>query len=1283
MRPMTGILAAFALAALCAPCGAQVSFAYDFEAGDDLAAYEGLGFSNAEGRIVPGGADGTGHALQLTTPRPGRYCTLRITRPMTMQKNLVLSFDHRAEIEEGKQAGYLGVLFFDAEGKQWFGMDKFGPEWKRAEIIVGELHSPNEGVLYLDKPLSHVNIYGRAQGDTEAHMTVWLDNIRLEVMDRAGRLSDAIRVSTANPPLFNWPRGEGPMRLQYSLGADFPPDETVTVETRRSFHTPPAPLEPGMWHWRVWTETEFVEGWSDTHRVEVPPEAHRFTTPSVPEEEIARRPHPRVITTQFVDDDDRRAALINRARSLAQTGVPDDPPPYEPGNPEWPTWIDWYGKVHGGITSATGRRLQQMSEVYVQTRDEEVRELLREMTMKAASWDPDGGSAMGRGDIGAHHFLRGLTWCYDALRDDLTPEELHTLREIIVVRAEQFWRRLNPFRGGEYNNHSWLQTFGLAETGFVLLGEHDEAGEWAEFGRQLYIGRFLCALGYQGENNEGIAYWGYGLWFVIDYADMMRHVCDYDLFRHPWLNQTARFPMYTAPPGAWAVSFANTGQPNHGVRGPSQATHVRNLALRTRDPYALWYSGAQGEVEGLLPRPPADLPQSIHYRHIGWVLHNTSIVDGREGVTFAMRSGPFYAGHQHEDQNGFVIHAYGEKLAIDSGHYDWYGSEHFKHYATLTRAHNAILVNEKDQNSRRAGADGNIAAYFDSPAYGYSHGEVANPLIYDGELERWDRRALFIKPGFVVIHDALEAADGPARYDWLLHTVAPIETDEPTGAFSLTSGGAALRGRFLLPGDLALDVTKGYPVEPVDRYSTRPVPPERYVDEWTLTATPAEPRQGQAFLTAMQIQRLADNTPDAAFEALETQNGEGVRIAMPDETHLVAFRDAGAEGTLAAGGLATDGAVASVSVPNAGGNTARALAVGAGFLRWENAPLLQSPDTPVDFSLMVTPEGALVHLALPQAGRVLLPAAGARDTVLVNGDPVETPRLEGGLVALDLPAGEHEVAWGAGPARARSHDLPPLVMDGAGLEGFAQRHSEGLLSHWWGRFEAPEADRYDLLLEGWDGAAPPHVNCNGQPLQTEPQDGALRATLWLDRGSHSLTIVGRGSLSGVRLDALGTQMGRAQMLPADFRPDPADILVEAEHVALEGEVKGRVMEKVGASGGLEHCVWDTDGQWAEWVIPVAEAGVYELLVRGASEYDNILRLLHLDGEPLAPGLEVVRFRGTGGFCRTRDDCRYHLISDADGAPLHLRLSPGEHRLRMERVTGSMNLDCFILRRAGE
>ncbi len=32
----------------------------------------------------------------------------------------------------------------------------------------------------------------------------------------------------------------------------------------------------------------------------------------------------------------------------------------------------------------------------------------QEMALDACEWDPEGGSAMRRGDIGAHHLLRGL-----------------------------------------------------------------------------------------------------------------------------------------------------------------------------------------------------------------------------------------------------------------------------------------------------------------------------------------------------------------------------------------------------------------------------------------------------------------------------------------------------------------------------------------------------------------------------------------------------------------------------------------------------------------------------------------------------------------------------------------------------------------------------------------------------------------------------------------------------------------------------------------------------------
>ncbi len=938
----------------------------DFEQGEDLSQYEGLDWGSIEAAVVPREGSSGDRCLRLHNSTPAGSCGLRLKGPLTLTKNLKLSFDYRTVIEPGFEGAYMGMIFY-VDGKQWFWQsDDFSSEWRHTEVLLGGLapwqgHTVQPGLVF-----SGIQLYGRVKektpvkGETKARMTVCLDNIQIDVSPRQSILTDEIRQSTANPPMFHWPPPDGActQRLQYSMDPGFAGETTVSVDTQWNFLTPTEPLNPGDWYWRVWSSGELVDGWSDIERIEVLPEAHRFTTPAMPLESLSNRPRPRLLPVARLAEPNltkaRKAQLVKNAEKLYKQGVPEHPGVHVPGDPRWPTWIDWYGKVAGGITGGTGRRLERIGGYAMLTGDARVTEWAKELALEACRWDPEGGSAMGRGDIGAHHLLRGLNWCYDACRDILSTEEEQLLRDTIVQRAEQFHGRLNPFRGSEANNHAWLQAFGLAESGIVLAGEHDGADEWAELVRQLYLGRFLCCLGRQGENNEGIAYWGYGLGFVVGYADMMKSVCDIDLYQHPWLRQTARFPMYSVPPNAWAVSFADTGKPNHGVRGPAQTRWVRELALRTSDPYALWYAGEREPVDDLVPKPPTDLTPSIHYEHIGWVIFNTSLVDGLQGSTVALHSGRYFAGHQQPDQNSFVIHAYGEKLAIDGGYYDWYGSPHFKAYSMTTLAHNTLLVDGAGQAVRKQGADGRITTYFDSPGYGYSVGDASDPEIYDGKLSRFDRRVLFIKPGFVVIHDLVAATLGTARYDWMLHAVAPIETEDSSSSFHLSCQRAALRGRFLAPAAVNLKVTSGFPVEPVDGYSTRPVPPEKYVPEWHLVATPQQPARQEEFLAAMQIQRLEDQpNPEAAIESVEATGAHGIRVRVGDRTHLILSRKADAEGPIHGDGLETDGEVAAVEFGQ-DGSVLRAMAIGARRLRYNGQKLLDE-ETPQSFAWVARP----------------------------------------------------------------------------------------------------------------------------------------------------------------------------------------------------------------------------------------------------------------------------------------------------------------------------------------
>ncbi len=233
--------------------------------------------------------------------------------------------------------------------------------------------------------------------------------------------------------MFTWSstRSEQRPRLQYSRDSKFPEPHTQTIETSWDFHTPNKPLEPGTWYWRVWSEGELFAGYSPIARVIVPAEAHRFTTPAVPTDQIAAMPHPRLIECAKINqppmDEKHRASLIRSAKRLFEQGIPEHPGPHVAGDPRWPTWIDWYGKVANGTTGRTGGRLQHMAQYAMLTADPQMIEWTRQLAMDACKWDPEGGSAMRYGDIGAQHLLRGLNWCYDACREHMTPDEQHHL----------------------------------------------------------------------------------------------------------------------------------------------------------------------------------------------------------------------------------------------------------------------------------------------------------------------------------------------------------------------------------------------------------------------------------------------------------------------------------------------------------------------------------------------------------------------------------------------------------------------------------------------------------------------------------------------------------------------------------------------------------------------------------------------------------------------------------------------------------------------------------------
>jgi len=1219
---------------------ASLPLAYDFEPPFALAAGGLAASGDTDLLLEPREGE---QCLRLSNRAPGRYTTVVIKQPFELTRNVLLSFDCRAEVVGDGRAAYVGILAY-AGDKQFYGSVPFSSEWTSHRLPLASLKPTNGGELKLGLTIDHINLYGRANGDESILMRVWIDNLTVAVQPSSGRLTDQVRVSNANPPLFDWPLQEGQNRVEWSRDPVFPPAATTVVDTDRNWLLPDQPFEPGKWYWRYGLSSELADGWADTVAVDIPARAHRYAAGKLPAD-LAQRPHPRLPVTPATDAD--RTALTKSAEGEYKAGVPDEIPIWVEGDPRWPTWIEWYGLVHGNLTSRAGTRLQRLGDLTARLQDPEVDGWCAELALKAAGWDPEGGSAMHRGDIGAHHLLRGLVHCYDALAARLPAERLAPLKASIVARANQFVGRLLPFRGNEFNNHAWLQAFGLAEAGLVLAGDHEPAADWAQYCLDLYVGRFLCALGYDGDNNEGIGYWGYGLSFVVPYAEMMRDVCGLDLFEHPWLAQTGRFPLYTAVPHQHAVSFADTGQPNHGVVGPAATSQVRGLALACRDLYGLWYGGVRGPIDGLAPKPPVDLPPSKVYDFIGWAVFNTDLVDGRDGVTVGLRSGPFYAGHQHEDLNAFVIHAYGEPLAIDGGHYDWYGSPQFNNWSTLTRAHNTLLIDGLDQNSRRPGADGKLTAFVDAPAAGLTVGVTGGPMVYDGRVERFERRLVFLKPGVVLSHDRVIAAKSPVKVGWLLHGIGEMKTQGNDFAFQV--GKASLQGAVVVPADTPLAITTGYPADaqPVDRYSTRPSPPERTPLEYHLHASRAAAPEHDV-LVAMQVSQGAPGRLTSA--PVPTENGIGARIESDGDTTTIVSRTV-SEGELQGGGLTTDGELG-VRLHRADQSKA--------WLLLNGTTLRDGPAAVITTEQPVTAVIDLPRIDLSTAVDNQLHLPPGLDRVWLDGQPAAPA---GGRLAVT--SGPHTIILAAATASVAGHAVPPLPLrhgrETTPLEGYASRLPTGFRTTHWGSLDLPRPELVTIAAEG-----------SLQRLIIDGRDVTLGERLTLAAGPHFVLVRHDGGLRGLTINAADADAVAATVLPADSSSPRGLVWVEAEQPVDEGPVKGRIMEKVAASGGVAHCVWDTDGQWAEWELNLPHDGVWRLLLRAAGDDGESLRAVMIDGHP-CPEAPLIRLAPTGGWCRDQDDWRLYEV------PRDLSLTAGRHRVRLERLTGSLNLDRVGLR----
>ena len=464
----------------------------------------------------------------------------------------------------------------------------------------------------------------------------------------------------------------------------------------------------------------------------------------------------------------------------------------------------------------------------------------------------------GRALLGMAEWVLKKVWRFDDFCNHFVNEHLSVLYVAVLLDGEDIEpRRVAKLRtvgekyllqhavpaaneiAGELNRRPWYKSPPL-----LRYLEHRNTG--------------MQPLFFIGGQAEGFSYndWGYARPLVLT-CEMWRTATGQDLFRDSsFFRGQSIWHAYALRPDTG--TFARSEDCSSGYKpGGNLKTFMQILSARLNDPLAEWLAerhrwryAQQGWKEilwrdlKLEPKAPKDLgfPLAACFPKLGHVYFRTAW--GRRDAAFALfQCGPFYAGHQHLDNNTFVIHRSGS-LAIDSGTNDY--TSHRANYYCRTIAHNGVLVFDPAETfsgrvwgARGAGGSndggqmrgrglsrvgqwkpgcpsdvGRIVKFHNGTHFALCVGDATRS--YSPKKVKTARRTFYhLRPDpadkdpidTFLVHDSVEPARPGLTATWVIHSIEKPLID---GArFTITRDGGKLLGQVIAPASAALTLIGG------------------------------------------------------------------------------------------------------------------------------------------------------------------------------------------------------------------------------------------------------------------------------------------------------------------------------------------------------------------------------------------------------------------------------------------------------------------------------------------
>ncbi len=489
-------------------------------------------------------------------------------------------------------------------------------------------------------------------------------------------------------------------------------------------------------------------------------------------------------------------------------------------------------------------------------------------------------------------YLRGLSLVYDWTHSLVTPEQRERRAEVLC-RLADYCRTI--WRHNDFNNHFVAERMVVLYPGVVLHADGyfpDKVNSYLEEGKDFWLNHAIPAAnqmaGQEGGHAEGFSYAGWGYAPHIAFAaELWRTAFGQDLYPEiPFLREYAAWNVHCMRPQDGAVVRSEDCHSGYKGNQGNEGTYMALLAARYHDGLAQYILSRiprrypqfrWGELlwhEPSVPvAQPESLPLSRFFTGLGWVVTRSGW--GEDDTMAMFQCGDFYAGHQHVDNNSFVIHR-GGALAIDSGVYD--ESPHRANYFCRSVAHNTITVFDPEEQFSNAtwsprgtgGSNdggqlrgmpagrfgevfpgsqhdvGEIISYVAGDYFTYACGD-ATRAYSQNKLSLFTRGFLHIRPHLFIIFDRVVSTSADYKKRWLLHSIDEPDVEGKT--ITITQGKGKLICQTLLPERVSIEKVGGPGREfwvNGENYPPQKSDPE--AGAWRVEISPREEKTDDVFL---------------------------------------------------------------------------------------------------------------------------------------------------------------------------------------------------------------------------------------------------------------------------------------------------------------------------------------------------------------------------------------------------------------------------------------------------